>query len=414
MALRTPHGACVTGYPGAIVLGLDSAIGLTVVRELGARGVPVHGVGRGPESIASVSRYCADASERPAGPIGDWLPDLIARTGAAAVLAISESDLLELAELPPLIGRCHILTPRASSLHKVLDKRRTLEIAEQVGLRVPQTWQPEMGEDFAAIAASLRYPLVAKWANPPEVMPLLEQAGLEWLKTEYARTQSELLALLERTRSIGLWPLIQQYCGGVGLGQMLHMRNGVATLRFQHRRLHEWPPEGGVSTLCHAEPADRHGAQMILSETLLRALDWEGPAMVEYRYDAGSGDYWLMEVNGRYWGSLPLAWHCGAHFAWESYRHGVLGQRDAAPATRNNLRARYMVPETKRLARIWLARHRIRDPFFHIRPLADLARYILDFFDPRMRYYVFTLADPQPWLQDMRQMLKKAVRWEKR
>src|SRR3546814_4665760 len=62
---------------------------------------------------------------------------------------------------------------------------------------------------------------------------------------------------------------------GVGLGQMLHMEGARATLRFQHRRLHEWPPEGGVSTLCRAEPMDRHATQMALSEKLLRALDWQ-------------------------------------------------------------------------------------------------------------------------------------------
>src|SRR3546814_15830595 len=69
---------------------------------------------------------------------------------------------------------------------------------------------------------------------------------------------------------------------GVGLGQMLHMEGARATLRFQHRRLHEWPPEGGVATLCRAEPMDRHATQMALSEKLLRALDWQGPALVEY------------------------------------------------------------------------------------------------------------------------------------
>ena len=57
--------------------------------------------------------------------------------------------------------------------------------------------------------------------------------------------------------------------------------------------------------------------------------------MVEYRHEPGSGRYWLMEVNGRFWGSQPLAWHCGAHFAWESYRRSVLGQGDAAPAPRD-------------------------------------------------------------------------------
>ncbi len=400
----------MNAFPGVLLLGLENAIALTVVRELGGHGVPVHGIARSATAIGAASRHCADWTLRPASPIADWLPELIARTGARAVLAISESDLIELAALPPMIGNCHILVPRPEPLGRVLDKLQTLHAAAVAGLRVPQTWQPRVGEDFAARAAQMRYPLVAKWANPPDIMAVLEQAGLEWIKTDYVRTPDQLVALLDRYAPVGRWPLIQQYCRGVGLGQMLYMQDGQATLRFQHRRLHEWPPEGGVSTLCRAEPADTHGAQMALSEKLLRALDWEGQAMVEYRYEPDNDRYWLMEINGRFWGSLPLARHCGAHFAWEAYRRKVLGQSDAAPPPRDDLRARYMVPETKRLARVLLTPGRIDDPFFRRRPLFDLASYMLAFLDPRARYYVFSASDMRPWLRDMAQMVRKAVR----
>ena len=403
----------MSDFPVAIVLGLESAIGLTVVRELGERGVPVHGLARAPAAIGAASRYCRDWSLRPAGDPADWLPALIARTGARAVFAISEGDLLALSALPPMIGDCHILVPRRDRLDSVIDKRRTLDIAQHVGLLVPQTWQPAAGEDFAARAAAMQYPLVAKWANPPAVIDRLEQAGLEWIKAAYVHTPRELLALLDRYAPVGVWPLIQQYCGGVGLGQMLYMAEGRATLRFQHRRLHEWPPEGGVSSYCRAEPAHLHDAQMALSEKLLVALDWEGPAMVEYRYEPDSGRYWLMEVNGRFWGSLPLARHCGATFAWESYRRVVLGRTDPAPTPRDDLRARYMVPETKRLVRLLLAADRIGDPFFRPRPIADLIGYLATFFDPRGRYYVFNASDPRPFLRDVTQMVRKALRLER-
>lgn len=400
----------MTRHAGAIVLGLDSAIGLTIMRELGSHGVPVYGVGRAASGTAAASRYCTAAFDRPQGPIAAWLPHLIARTGAGALLATSESDLLELAELPARIGDCHLLVPRIDRLRKVIDKNCTLEAAMAAGLRVPRTWQPMAAEDFADRIAALRYPVVVKWANPPEAMAFLSECGLEWIKAEYVRSADELRRLLERYRPVGRWPLIQEYCGGVGLGQMLHMEGARATLRFQHRRLHEWPPEGGVSTLCRAEPMDRHATQMALSEKLLRALDWQGPAMVEYRYDGTH--YWLMEVNGRFWGSMPLAWHCGAHFAWEAYRRTVLGQKDAAIPARGHLRARYMVPETKRLARLLLAPRRISDPFFAIRPVRELIGYVLAFFDPRTRYYIFTLSDPRPWMRDMAQIFRKAVRRE--
>jgi len=395
--------------PPAIVLGTDSPIGLTVVRELGARDVPVHGVGSR-RSIGRASRFCRGFTERPKGPIGDWLPGLIAATGARALLAVSENDLVQLAELPADIQGCAILTPRAGPLGIVLDKTETLRQAAAIGIDTPPTWQPQPDDDVAAHAARLSYPAVAKWPNPPAVTPLLEQAGLDFLKAEFLHDADDLLAMVRRYERLGQWPLVQSYCPGVGIGQMIFMDRGEPVLRFQHRRLREWPPEGGTSTCCAAEPLDRHAPQMEQSIALLRSIGWQGPAMVEYRYDAPTDTYWLMEINGRFWGSLPLAWHCGAHFAWEAYRRAVLADDRPAPAPRTDLSARYMVPDTRRLLRLVTGAAAIADPAFAIRPGRELLAYAGGFLDPRARYYVATLRDPGPVCRDALSIARKALR----
>jgi predicted ATP-grasp superfamily ATP-dependent carboligase len=141
---------------------------------------------------------------------------------------------------------------------------------------------------------------------------------------------------------------------------------------------------------------------MDLSEALLAALGWQGPAMVEYRFDPESGTYWLMEVNGRFWGSIPLAWHCGAHFAWESYRCGVLGEGGAGAGPTRQRRARYVIPDAKRTAVV------LQDGALPlIRRLAALGRFFLDFFDPRVRYYVWSLRDPGPLFGDLWGIVKR-------
>ncbi|WP_336965988.1 carboxylate--amine ligase [Sphingobium aquiterrae] len=402
----------MTDRRNVIVLGVDTPIGLTVVRELGAHGLHVHGIGRSPDAIGRASRYCASFSMRPEGrALADWLPGRIAETGAGALVAISEGDLLALAAMPEVVAGCKILTPRAGPLGLVLDKSRTLEVADSLGLSVPESWLPLSGQDHPARAATLSYPVVLKWPDPPAVMDRLDALGIPFVKAEFATDAQQLRAILARYAPLGVWPLVQRYCPGVGLGQMIHMAGGEPTLLFQHRRLHEWPPEGGTSTLCRAEPLARHRTQMDKSVALLRAIGWEGPAMVEYRLDEATGTYWLMEVNGRFWGSLPLASHCGAHFAWELWRRAMQdGPCDPAPPPRAGLQARYMVPETRRLLRTLFRPGRIADPFFRRRPLRDLARYMLGFLDPRSRYYVWSLRDPAPFFSDVGLMLRKAAR----
>jgi predicted ATP-grasp superfamily ATP-dependent carboligase len=81
---------------------------------------------------------------------------------------------------------------------------------------------------------------------------------------------------------------------------------------FAHRRLREKPPAGGVSVYRESIPADPVLVQS--SVALLQHFQWRGVAMVEYKVDESSGTPYLMEINGRFWGSLQLAIDAGVDF----------------------------------------------------------------------------------------------------
>jgi predicted ATP-grasp superfamily ATP-dependent carboligase len=164
------------------------------------------------------------------------------------------------------------------------------------------------------------------------------------------------------------------------------MQDGQALYQFQHRRLHEWPPEGGTSTLCVAEAPSPELMQQSIA--LLRALEWEGVAMVEYRYDPATGQAALMEVNGRFWGSLPLACQAGAHFPWYVYQAFGLRQAITAQPYRVGVRCRFMTAETRRL-RAQLS-------------WRELAGYLAEFLRPRSGYFVHDWRDPLPLWRDLR------------
>lgn len=383
------------------ILGIDTPIGLTLVRELGRSGVHVHGIGRSAHAIGGASRHCHGFSVRGVGPMADWLPGILALARADALIAVSEGDLIALAALPDTIGNCRILTPREAPLSTVLDKSRTLAIAAGIGIDVPQSWQPVAGDDWAATATSLSFPLVAKWADPNALVARLDAAGLALDKVAYVADVDALLALRDHFAPIGQWPLLQSYAPGLGLGQMLHMADGRATLRFQHRRIHEWPVTGGVSSLC--ESID-HGFedQFAKSEALLAAIGWTGPAMVEYRHDPASGKCVLMEVNGRFWGSLPLAHAAGAWFAREQIAHAFPDVALRAPPTRRHARARFLVPEGRRLFSI------LRDGGGEGR-WAALTNFIGQSLNPALSHYVWDWRDPIPMLRDMMNMVRGSM-----
>ena len=398
---KTPSGRTIRK---TALMGVDSPIGLTVLRELGQRGVPVLGVGKR-DSIGRASKYAREFAVRPTGPVADWLPGLIATHGIEAVMAVAEGDLVQLAALKHRLPGVIVAVPDPEPLALVLDKARTLEAARSVGIAVPTSWQPLAGEDRAARATSLSWPVAIKWADPIAAGPLLDAVGLALEKVEYAADAPALLAILARYDALQSWPLVQEWCPGHGLGQMLTMAGGRATLRFQHRRLREWPVSGGVSSLCEAVPLSQHAALMERSEALLAAIGWEGAAMVEYRHDPVTGRSVLMEINGRFWGSIPLAHQCGAQFGWETYRRQVLGETNDEAVTLKPGRARYMVPDTKHLLSV------LRDPVAGFGAKARLAgSFVGGWFDPAAGYYVWSPRDPGPLFADLRAMAAKALR----
>lgn len=393
--------------PPVILVGIDSPIGLAAVRELGAAGVEVHGIARDRRGVGLYSRHLTRGYLRSDDLVAQLLE--IARTsGAGFVMTVSMSDALAVraaADAGCLPGLRPLL-PSLAKLTLVNDKATVCEIAERIGIPVPRTWEPEHADD--AIPPGLAYPCILKWRDPETAAGPLDRLGIPLLKSEFAYDEPGLRAALARYRPAGLYPMVQPYCPGGGLGQMFLMKDGRALLRFQHRRLHEWPPEGGVSSLCVSLPPDHEPDLMAKSEALLREIGWEGPAMVEYRHDPATGETALMEINGRLWGSLPLASAAGARFALGTYL--ALGQSEELPDApyRAGLRCRYMVPETRRLLRVTLGRAAIPDRSLSFSAGKEAARYFGGFFGSH--YYVFKFADPLPFFADIVFMAREAVR----
>ena len=382
----------------------ESPISLAVMREIGAQGVEIVAITREAGSFLSCSRHACSSVTRPEGALASWLPQLCEEHDIEAVIAIGESDLVELTKFKQTAQSFKAFAPNNQALDLVLDKAALLSKAECAGIPVPWSYQPTSSDISEVRNAGVAFPLVAKWSNPLDVLPLLKVWGIEFEKVRYLHSTEELEAFVTDLASLGKWPLLQEYCPGYGLGQMFHVQDGVVTLRFQHRRLREWPLTGGVSSFCEAVPLTEHAELRELSERLLWELKWSGPAMVEYRHDPQTGRSWLMEINGRFWGSLPLATASGVHFAWETYRHAFLAAPHEQRQTEyRRCKARYMAPDLKNLRDVLTGASTLRQKF------GFLLRFLGDFLDRSVSYYVFSWNDPMPFLAEARGALKRAL-----
>ena len=188
--------------------------------------------------------------------------------------------------------------------------------------------------------------------------------------------------------------LVQEHCAGAGVGVELLLDRGRTLLAFQHRRLHEVPITGGASSLREGVAVD--GKLLAHAQRMLEALHWTGLAMVEFR--VGENGPVLMEVNGRIWGSLPLAIKSGVDFPVALAELHLGRRRSAAGAPIAGVRSRNLGLEL-----IWIAsvlRRRRRYPFLAAPRRREGVVAALRLLSARDGFDVLSRDDPLPGVAD--------------
>jgi hypothetical protein len=106
-----------------------------------------------------------------------------------------------------------------------------------------------------------------------------------------------------------------------------------------------------------------------------------------------------MEVNGRFWGSLPTAIHAGADFPYWLYRTSFPGAPNPPREYRAGLRARSLAGDTKWLIEVLRG---------HKRPAAAAIAEYSAAFRPSTRYFMWSWDDPKPALGNLARRFWKA------
>ncbi|MEZ0249288.1 MAG: hypothetical protein ABWJ97_08430, partial [Thermoproteus sp.] len=106
--------------------------------------------------------------------------------------------------------------------------------------------------------------------------------------------------------------LVQEYIVGVGRGYFAVAWNGEVLLEFTHERLVEQEPVGGASIGARGPVMDP--LLFKIGRKVIERLKWTGPIMVETKWDPYKDEYYLIEINPKFWGSLALPVSLGYHF----------------------------------------------------------------------------------------------------
>ncbi len=381
----------------ALILGVDDRSALTVMRSLGRKGVEVHQGKDVRHSVCTDSRFVRKVIDFPnAGREPEkWLEKLIEtlrQTRYDLVIPTADNYLvLAVKNREKLAPLAKFAIPDDNGFIYTYKKSKTLELARRLGVPCPKTREISRMDEIPSIVAEFKLPVIIKPVSSKVWQKNVRHHLDVELATDRAALEKKLSRLLE------ICPvLIQSFHPGVGVGQEFLMRDGELVAAFQHERVHE-PLGGGGSSYRKSAPLDEDLLNHSLN--MLRELRWTGVAMVEYKRNKATGNSVLMEINGRFWGSLPLAVAAGVDFPGLLFDMLVEDKTPENVTYRENLFCRNPGKDLD-----WLKediRADKNDPFNITVPLPKLAAEVINALLFRERLDTITLDDPKPGVKQL-------------
>jgi predicted ATP-grasp superfamily ATP-dependent carboligase len=374
---------------------------LALVRSLGRQGIYIAVGEDAHPSLASVSKYCRhrftynSPSKKPRDFIDSILAEL-KRDKYSMIMPMTDITCYLVSEYREEISQyTQVPMVDRETFSKASEKSEVIETCKNLGLPVPQTWTLNSLADIDKLSKELIYPVVIK---PRRSRYLIDNA---WVPTgvDYAFSADELRRKLNAHNPRLPLPLIQERISGPGAGTFVLFNKGDVRAVFFHKRLREKPPSGGVSVLREAAPVDQ--VMRDYSIRLLKALGWHGVAMVEFKIDSRDGLPKIMEINGRFWGSLQLAIDAGVDFPYMLYKMTKEGDVSEQLQYKVGVQSRWLMGDIDHLLLMMLkSRTTLRLPAGHPGRLKTLYEF-MKFYKPNMKYEVLRLRDIRPFMHEL-------------
>jgi predicted ATP-grasp superfamily ATP-dependent carboligase/CelD/BcsL family acetyltransferase involved in cellulose biosynthesis len=378
----------------------ENRAALAVTRSLGRAGHQVVVGEKHPGALAQTSRYCTDRVFYPdPTSSSDEFVDHLVRT----VVERRVDVLIPVADITTFLvtrhrdrfgASCAIPFASADAVERAANKVDVVQTAMRLGVPVPRSVVVSTPDDFSI--SDLDFPVVIK----PWRSRVRTASGWAATGVSYVADVEELRRDLSARPAYEFPVLLQQRIVGPGIGIFACYHEGRRTAIFSHRRIRERPPWGGVSVLSESTVLCPRAADY--ATRLLDELGWHGVAMVEFKQDSRDQTPTLMEINGRFWGSLQLAVDASVDFP-AMLVEGASG-RPMEPQVpyRVGVRNRWFWGDVDSLLVTLFGRHYAS----HIGK-RDRARAVLEFakvWGPNLYYDNPKWDDPRPWFAE-------TVRW---
>ncbi len=372
-----------------LVADAETLGAIGAIRSLGRAGYPVHGCSRRPMALGMRSRYCGASAVCPdyrRPEFVDWLRRYLSDHGIRAIVPSAPF----MRAIRPVYGELAALVPlpdREDVVFRGLSKTDVHRAFTEAGGNVAENLPPSLCVE--ALQSDVSEWELARLGRPLflKVDSCHSRTG-ESGKVIRAQTASEAADILAALRPRFEKVLVQGYVPGRGVGSFFLVWNGEVLASFQHRRIHEVPHTGGVSSFRESFSHPAIEADALLK---IRCLDWRGVGMLEYRLDESTGRHHFIEFNGRFWGSLHLALFAGVDFP-TLLLDAFHGHPQPLPTYRLGVRCRNTIQEVQY---VW---SRLKDGQLGLGARGwSVLEFVLLSFDPRLYQDLLYSGDRGLW-----------------
>jgi len=241
------------------------------------------------------------------------------------LLPAADDAAVWVAELPQDLQRRYLVcSSSGKTLRALQDKSDFAEITTQLAIPVPLSFAVEEKEDLAGvpfdeIEALFLKPVdsqsfVSRYNKKAIWVENIEQATREW----------------SRVNSDGLSLIAQEYVAGAASDHYFidgfRDRDGIVRAKTARHRIRIYPADFGNSSYCRSVELDVVGSAWDGLDKLLLHMKYRGIFSAEFKRDARSHEFKILEVNTRPWVYVEFADVCGMNMC-DLYIRDALGQK---------------------------------------------------------------------------------------
>lgn len=385
----------------------DNRASLAIVRSLGKHGHTIIVSNKHLPSLASVSRFCSahfvypDPVSKPQEFVTAII-EFICDNNIDIVLPVADVTTLLLAKnRAQLPASCSFPFSDFETISLAADKDYIMKLALSLNVPIPTTFELKSKTEIPNLPDNLSYPIVLK----PARSRIKTEQGWLFTAVSYADSHSDLVNALEQKNKLEYPILLQERIYGPGVGVFMCCNQGDVIAAFSHRRLREKPPSGGVSVLRESIEIDPKARKY--AETLLKKLNWHGVAMVEFKLDNNDQQAKLMEINGRFWGSLQLAIDSGVDFPALLISTTTDDKIKPVLNYKLGVKSRWFWGDLDSLLMLFLkSKKELQLPKGSNSTFKTFLQFC-KLWESNMRYEVLSFKDIRPWLLESKRWFKK-------